>query len=126
MNLLNNAIDALEQGVSLRILHSPESLAATDSPLPPPPTIRIRTEITHKGENQEYITIRIADNGTGFQEEVKRRLFDPFFTTKPVGKGTGLGLSICYQVVVEQHNGDIRCISAPGLGAEFIIELPLS
>ncbi|MBD2312070.1 PAS domain-containing protein [Desertifilum sp. FACHB-1129] len=126
MNLLNNAIDALEQGVSLRILHSPESLAATDSPLPPPPTIRIRTEITHKGENQEYITIRIADNGPGFQEEVKRRLFDPFFTTKPVGKGTGLGLSICYQVVVEQHNGDIRCISAPGLGAEFIIELPLS
>ncbi|NES94221.1 MAG: PAS domain S-box protein [Desertifilum sp. SIO1I2] len=126
MNLLNNAIDALEQGVSLRVLHSPESLANTDSVLPPPPTIRIRTEIATKGKNQEYITIRIADNGPGFQEEVKHRLFDPFFTTKPVGQGTGLGLSICYEVVVEQHNGDIRCISAPGLGAEFIIELPLS
>jgi signal transduction histidine kinase len=52
-------------------------------------------------------------------------LFDPFFTTKPVGKGTGMGLSISYQIVTERHGGSLRCLSAPGEGTEFIIEIPL-
>ncbi|MEH2146118.1 MAG: ATP-binding protein [Nostoc sp.] len=51
-------------------------------------------------------------------------MFDPFFTTKPVGQGTGLGLSITYQIVVDKHHGTIECISAPGQGAEFIIQIP--
>jgi signal transduction histidine kinase len=59
-------------------------------------------------------------------EDVRRRVFDPFFTTKPVGSGTGLGLSISYQIVVEKHGGQLKCISAPGQGTEFIIEIPLS
>jgi signal transduction histidine kinase len=58
-------------------------------------------------------------------ESVKSRIFDPFFTTKPVGKGTGLGLSISYQIVVERHQGALRCISAPGGGTEFAIEIPI-
>lgn len=58
-------------------------------------------------------------------EEVKKHLFEPFFTTKPVGKGTGLGLAICYQVVVQKHGGKIECISSPGQGTEFIIEIPI-
>jgi len=52
-------------------------------------------------------------------------LLDPFFTTKPVGKGTGLGMSISYQIVVEKHSGSLQCISAPGEGTEFIIEIPI-
>ncbi|MBD3563089.1 hybrid sensor histidine kinase/response regulator, partial [Planktothrix sp. FACHB-1355] len=48
-----------------------------------------------------------------------------FFTTKPVGKGTGLGLSISYQIVVEKHGGQLKCISTPGKGAEFAIEIPI-
>ena len=51
--------------------------------------------------------------------------FDPFFTTKPVGKGTGMGLSISYQIVTERHGGSLHCTSAPGVGAEFAIEIPL-
>ena len=57
-------------------------------------------------------------------ENVKKRLFEPFFTTKPVGKGTGLGLAIGYRIV-DKHQGAIRCVSAPGEGTEFWIEVPV-
>jgi signal transduction histidine kinase len=58
-------------------------------------------------------------------EEVQKKIFDPFFTTKPVGTGTGLGLSISYSIVVERHRGQIRCVSSPLQGVEFIIEIPI-
>jgi len=84
MNLLNNAIDALDEA----------SMVGGDrSPVEPHPrTITIRTEELP----QDWIAIHIADTGPGMGEAVRARLFDPFFTTKAVGKGTGLGLSISY------------------------------
>ncbi|MBD1922811.1 PAS domain S-box protein [Microcoleus sp. FACHB-831] len=109
MNLLTNAIDALEQ-----------EKTNGDSPIQNP-QIRIRTEVL----KSNTITISIADNGPGMTPEVCSRLFDPFFTTKAVGKGTGLGLSISYQIVVEKHGGQLKCISAPGQGAEFVIKIPI-
>ncbi|HEY9297349.1 MAG TPA: ATP-binding protein, partial [Phormidium sp.] len=72
-----------------------------------------------------WLAIRILDNGPGMTDEVRRKLFDPFFTTKPVGQGTGLGLSISYQIVVEKHGGQLKCISAPGQGTEVVIEIPI-
>ena len=90
-------------------------------PNSPFPTIRISTEMVGDG----MVAIRITDNGPGMNEEVRKKIFDPFFTTKAVGSGTGLGLSISYQIVVEKHCGSLRCVSAPGQGAEFIIELPV-
>ena len=54
-----------------------------------------------------------------------QNVFDPFFTTKPVGYGTGLGLAISCQIVIEKHHGRLTCISEPGQGAEFVIEIPL-
>nr|WP_242040758.1 PAS domain S-box protein [Coleofasciculus sp. FACHB-1120] len=101
MNLLNNAFDALET-----------------QPLPRIVTIRSQVVNSH-------VAIRVSDNGPGMSESVKSRLFDPFFTTKPVGKGTGLGLSISYQIVVEKHGGTLKCVSQPGQGAEFLIEIPI-
>jgi signal transduction histidine kinase len=71
------------------------------------------------------VAIRIADNGPGMNETTRKRLFEPFFTTKPVGKGTGLGLSIGYQIVVERHGGRLQCLSTPGQGTEFTIEIPI-
>jgi signal transduction histidine kinase len=59
------------------------------------------------------------------ENSVLNKIFDPFFTTKPVGSGTGLGLSISYSIIVEKHQGQLSCISVPGEGAEFLIEIPL-
>jgi signal transduction histidine kinase len=115
MNIISNAIDVLTMGRSSGLANGQD---ASQSPIP---TIRIRTEV--QGENQ--VAIRITDNGTGMTQQVCQQLFNPFFTTKPVGKGTGLGLSISYQIVVEKHSGQLRCISAPGKGAEFAIEIPI-
>ncbi|BCL33607.1 PAS domain S-box protein [Nostoc sp. MS1] len=103
MNLLTNAIDALEESV----INNPQ--------------IVIKTKLTTNNQ----VIIYIADNGPGMTEKVRTRLFDPFFTTKPVGKGTGMGLSISYQIIVNNHQGQLECISAPRQGAEFIITLPL-
>ncbi|MEP6519325.1 PAS domain-containing sensor histidine kinase [Microcoleus vaginatus] len=114
LNIISNAIDALENQ-------------------PEPRTIVIRTlmkkaDLKSHSKNQvsdcDRIVICIADSGPGMSEDVRKRLFDPFFTTKPVGAGTGLGLSISHQIVVEKHKGSLRCISAPGQGAEFWIEIP--
>ncbi|MBD2343299.1 sensor histidine kinase [Anabaena subtropica] len=116
MNLLVNAIDALEES----IVNSQQSVGK-NSEMVTQAQIRIRTELT----DDQKVVIRIADNGPGISHEVKKRLFDPFFTTKPVGKGTGLGLSICYQIIVEKHGGQMDCVSTLGQGAEFIIKIPV-
>jgi predicted ATPase/signal transduction histidine kinase/tRNA A-37 threonylcarbamoyl transferase component Bud32 len=107
MNILANAIDALEDG-------------GTNSEQPP--KIWIRTKL----QDNDRIQISIADNGPGITEKVRNRLFDPFFTTKAVGSGTGLGLSISYQIVVDIHKGQLYCLSEPGLGSEFVIEIPVN
>lgn len=112
MNLLANAIDALEEHNQHRA--SAEIRAN-------PGTIRIST--LKVGDHA--VAIHIADNGIGMTEETRASLFNPFFTTKPVGKGTGLGLSISYQIVTERHHGKLSCNSAPGEGAEFVIEIPI-
>ncbi|OKH45763.1 serine/threonine protein kinase [Calothrix sp. HK-06] len=101
MNLLNNAIEA--------VATKPENA----------PTIWIRTAV--KEHNQ--IAITIADNGAGIKPEIQSKIFDPFFTTKPVGHGTGLGLSISHQIV-QQHKGQLLCLSELGVGTEFTILLP--
>ncbi len=116
MNILSNAIDAVELGIGHQ-----ETTAGLENPLSQrfERKIRIRTEVCDKN----LVRIYIADNGPGMTEEVRSRIFDPFFTTKPVGKGTGLGLSISYQIVVEKHGGKLMCVSAPGEGTEFAIEI---
>lgn len=70
------------------------------------------------------IRLIIRDNGTGMPEDVRKKLFDPFFTTKPTGLGTGLGLSISYDIIVQQHVGNMEVTSQPGEYTEFIIDLP--
>jgi PAS domain S-box-containing protein len=112
MNILTNAIDAIDDYNKQR---SPEDIQNN------PGIIRICTEVN----DFHQVLIRIIDNGLGMTEDVCRRLFDPFFTTKPVGQGTGLGMSISYQIIVKKHGGQLRCISAPDRGAEFLIYLPI-
>lgn len=74
----------------------------------------------------DHVTIAVRDNGPGIPQDIQPRIFDPFFTTKPIGRGTGLGLSICQQIICHSHKGQIHCISQPGQGTEFQIELPIA
>lgn len=68
--------------------------------------------------------IKIGDNGTGMDEKTRKKVFEPFFTTKDVGQGTGLGMSIVYNTI-RKHQGQISIETEPGVGTEFIIELPI-
>jgi two-component system, NtrC family, sensor kinase len=113
MNILMNAIDALEDmSQRQKIDNNLQSRV---------PTIEISTEML--GNN--WMIIRIRDNGLGIDETTHSKLFNPFFTTKKIGKGTGLGLSISYQHVVELHGGKLECNSQLGSGTEFVIQIPI-
>ena len=110
MNLLANAIDALEE------FNNGKTFAEIRLN---PNVITISTIV-----KERYVLIKIADNGPGMSEQVRRRLFDPFFTTKPEGKGTGLGLAISHQIITETHGGRLECLSTLGKGTEFVIQIP--
>ncbi len=108
MNLLTNAIDAIEDSTFNCQLSSANSV------------ISICTSLV-----DSRLVVRIADNGIGIKADILPKIFDPFFTTKPVGKGTGLGLSISYKIIVDAHKGELRCNSQYLKGSEFVIELPI-
>ncbi len=108
---MNNAIDALEEAIKNQQIFENEY-----------PQIRISTKLIQP----HIVQISIIDNGSGIPEDNINKLFNPFFTTKPVGKGTGLGLSMSYQIIVEQHEGQLNCISNVGEGTEFQIQIPVS
>jgi two-component system, NtrC family, sensor kinase len=106
MNVLANAIDALDQQ--------------------PQPTLTITTEIQGEPTDPAAIAIiRIADNGPGIPADIQPHILDPFFTTKPVGKGTGMGMSISYQIITEKHGGELTFTSEVGKGTEFVIKIPV-
>jgi len=74
--------------------------------------------------DQEFVEIRIRDNGNGIPEKVLEKIFQPFYTTKPTGQGTGLGLSMSYEIVTKGHNGELKVETREEEFAEFIIVLP--
>ncbi|MHC5728081.1 MAG: hybrid sensor histidine kinase/response regulator, partial [Nostoc sp.] len=113
MNLLANAIDALEESNVGRTYTEIEAN---------PNQVLIQTTLT---EDKNHILIRIKDNGVGMSPDIQQKIFDYSFTTKAVGQGTGLGLSITRQIVVEKHGGTLEVNSALGQGSEFIIKLPI-
>ena len=98
MNLILNAVDAMEGRDTRRITISTASV-------------------------DERVVVRVRDTGHGIPRDVARRIFDPFFTTKGKGKGTGLGLSVSYGIVTN-HGGTIDVTSEPGQWTEFRLALP--
>ena len=110
MNILNNAIDALNQAI----------IQKENSDFIPTITITTTTP------EPEFIEIRIADNALGMTVDIVNRIFEPFFTTKPIGSGTGLGLYVSYQIIVDRHRGELHCVSNPGVGTEFIIKMRIA
>ncbi|MDJ1169571.1 ATP-binding protein [Roseofilum sp. BLCC_M154] len=111
MNILANGIEVLES----RVIEDEDRPSMEDGIL----TIHTEYQI-----ETDKILIQISDNGPGMDVETAKKIFDPFFTTKPVGKGTGLGLSISYKIIVEHHQGMLKCYSKLGQGARFDIEIP--
>ncbi|MEG4799616.1 ATP-binding protein [Microcoleus sp. ARI1-B5] len=107
MNILSNAIDAVEIAIE-------QGKQIT-------PAISIYTALI----DENWAEIRIGDNGRGIPEAIEQQIFDPFFTTKPVGSGTGMGLAISYQIVADRHQGTLSCSSQSGEGTEFVIKIPL-
>jgi histidine kinase len=106
LQILTNAIDALK-----------------DDPGPGKiPTITIKTQV----QDQRRVVITLADNGTGMEEAIAAKVFEPFFTTKPIGQGTGLGLTLSYNVVVEQHGGQLLCHTTPGQGTTLTMILEIT
>ncbi len=113
MNLIANAIDALEESNHGRSFQEIQQL---------PNIIKITTHIS---DDSQHVAISIKDNGKGMSEAVKQRIFDHLFTTKGVGKGTGLGLAIAQQIIIEKHAGTIEVNSQLGEGTEFVITIPV-
>jgi signal transduction histidine kinase len=95
MNLLDNALDAVEVGGHVAVSAAPEL---------------------------HCVTVRVTDNGPGIPPEIVGRIFDPFFTTKPVGKGAGLGLDIVRRLL-QSHSAEVAVESKPGR-TEFQVRLP--
>jgi predicted ATPase/signal transduction histidine kinase len=106
LNLVNNACYATQ----MRALREGASFS---------PTVRVSTSSVSEG-----VEVRVSDNGDGIPDHALTKVFTPFFTTKPTGEGTGLGLSMSYDIVVQQHKGDLRVQRAVEQGAELVIRLP--
>ena len=106
LNLVNNACYAAHQ-----------KKQASNSDFSP--TITLQTQ-----DQESFVEIVIADNGTGIPPDLIEKIFNPFFTTKPPGEGTGLGLSLSYDIVVQRHSGNLQVESEPGMFTKFVITLP--
>lgn len=109
-NLVTNARDAMPDGGRIvlagRNMHLDDAAASA-------------LELTPGA----YVTISVADDGTGIEPAVRAQIFEPFFSTKPRGQGTGLGLASSYGIMRQSH-GAIDVTSKPGAGAVFTIFLP--
>jgi len=113
LNIINNACYAAHQK---QTENSKQKTANRDSFSP---TLSVRTK--NLGDKVE---IRIRDNGNGIPLDIRDKIFNPFFTTKPTGRGTGLGLSISYDIIVQEHKGEIRVETEEGKFTEFVVRLP--
>ena len=127
MNILGNAIDAIEEAWEDTAWNQPE--------LKPLRTITIKTQLMEQASPplerspqslQQWLRISITDSGRGMSEGVRSHIFDPFFTTKPIGQGTGMGLSISYQIITDKHHGRLECFGAEGCSTEFILTIPVT
>ncbi|MGD1906733.1 MAG: ATP-binding protein [Leptolyngbyaceae cyanobacterium] len=112
MNVLTNAIDALEERRQSHVNPNEQSKL-------------FQVQLTTRVVDSEQIEIAIADNGPGIPKAIQSKIFDPFFTTKSVGKGTGMGLAISHQIITENHGGSLEVQSTPDHGTEVRIRLPI-
>ena len=116
IKILLHHIDALKK----KFVHiSQQDLnSSTQSPYTPL-FIWVTTQII-----DNKISIKFTDNGSGMTELQRSQIFEPISKTKQIPQTTELDLAICHQIVVEKHQGQIKCLSQLGQGTEFLIEIP--
>ncbi|MEG4088636.1 ATP-binding protein [Microcoleus sp. Pol12B4] len=126
VNLLNNALDAVEEKAKSEKFRSDEvkKQSASES-LQEASSFTPRIVIATEYLDDDSVVVRISDNGMGIAPESQEKMFETFFTTKPRGVGTGLGLAIGREIIVKKHGGTINCWSEVGTGTEFSIALPI-
>ncbi|MEG5037894.1 MULTISPECIES: ATP-binding protein [unclassified Microcoleus] len=127
VNLLNNALDAVEEKAKIEKTSSEEAKkqSASDSSKQGAPSFSPRIVIATEYLDDDSVLVRISDNGMGIAPESQEKMFETFFTTKPRGVGTGLGLAIGREIIVKKHGGTINFWSEVGTGTEFSIALPI-
>ena len=127
VNLLNNALDAVEEKVKIEKASSEEAKKQSDSESSKQqvPSFFPRIVIATEYLDDDSVVVRISDNGMGIAPESQEKMFETFFTTKPRGVGTGLGLAIGREIIVKKHGGTINFWSEVGTGTEFSIALPI-
>ncbi len=117
INLVSNAIDAIEAQFTVGAPSAdwiPRIIIAT-----------FLDKAMDQAAEQDWITLKITDNGCGMSSEVQSQIFNPFFTTKAMNRGTGLGLAICQKIILHDHQGTFECESFQGSGTTFTLRLPL-
>jgi two-component system, NtrC family, sensor kinase len=127
VNVLNNAIDAVEEQAKIEKTRSDEARkqSGSQSIKQEAPSFSPRIVIATEYLDDDSVVVRISDNGTGIPAASQAKMFETFFTTKPRGVGTGLGLAIGREIIVKKHGGTINCWSEMGMGTEFAIALPI-
>jgi signal transduction histidine kinase len=111
VNLVTNARDALPNGGTIHVELEPETIEHEDGSSDVPAT------------PQQYVRLRVRDNGTGMTPEVQARLFEPFFTTKEPGKGTGMSMATVHGIVM-RSGGSVGVSSEVGKGTTFKVYFP--
>jgi PAS domain S-box-containing protein len=109
MNLVANARDATRAGGRIRVAVSQVEGSDDASPMP--------------GSGAPFVTLEVADTGTGMDDDTLQKVFEPFFTTKQSASGTGLGMTMVYGLT-QQHEGHIAVDSQIGEGTRIRIYLP--
>jgi signal transduction histidine kinase len=102
VNLVNNAVDALEGQAGKRT---------------------VRLTVKFKDQDSTKICVTVEDNGPGIPAELQAKVFNAFFTTKSADKGTGLGLHICRQIVAS--HGSVLQVSSEKGHTVFSFDLPV-
>jgi two-component system NtrC family sensor kinase len=111
LNIYNNAFYSVHQKTKLNIEgYEPKLWLATKG-------------IVNDGA-LKAVQIHIRDNGMGIPDKILNKIYQPFFTTKPAGQGTGLGLFLGYDIITNEHKGQLKVETKEGEYTEFIIELP--